>query len=132
LRLDTTWTYKDPDRTLTYRAGDMISGGLSWTRPVHLGGIQIQRGFSIRPDLVTLPLPSFSGSAAVPSTVDVYVNGVRTVSQDVDSGPFRINNLPILSGQGDASIVVRDSSGREVATTLPFFGLAQTFARRII
>jgi outer membrane usher protein len=98
----------------------MIAGGLAWTRPVRLGGIQIQRDFSIRPDLVTLPLPSFSGSAAVPSTADVYVNGVRTVSQDVDSGPFRINNLPILSGQGDANIVVRDSSGREVTTTLPF------------
>jgi outer membrane usher protein len=120
LRLDTAWTYKDPDRALTYRAGDMISGGLLWTRPVRLGGIQVQRDFSIRPDLVTLPLPSFSGSAAVPSTADVYVNGVRTVSQDVDSGPFRLNNLPILSGQGDASIVVRDSSGREVTTTLPF------------
>jgi outer membrane usher protein len=120
LRLDTTWTYKDPDHALTYRAGDMISSGLAWTRPVRLGGIQVQRDFSIRPDLVTLPLPSFSGSAAVPSTADVYVNGIRTVSQDVDSGPFRINNLPILSGQGDASIVVRDSSGREVTTTLPF------------
>ena len=73
-----------------------------------------------RPDLVTLPLPSFSGSAAVPSTVDVYVNNVRTISQDVDGGPFRLTNLPILSGQGNASIIVRDSSGRDVETTLPF------------
>ncbi|MGH6800392.1 MAG: fimbria/pilus outer membrane usher protein, partial [Methylocella sp.] len=120
LRLDSTWTYKDPDRALTYRAGDTISGGLAWTRPIRLGGIQVQRDFATRPDLVTLPLPSFSGSAAVPSTVDVYVNNVRTVSQDVDSGPFRLTNLPILSGQGDASIVVRDSSGRDVVTTLPF------------
>ncbi|MGH6812413.1 MAG: fimbria/pilus outer membrane usher protein [Methylocella sp.] len=120
LRLDSTWTYKDPERILTYRAGDMISSGLAWTRPVRLGGFQVQRDFAIRPDLVTLPLPSFSGSAAVPSTVDVYVNDVRTISQDVDSGPFRLTNLPILSGQGDASVVVRDSSGRDVETTLPF------------
>jgi outer membrane usher protein len=73
LRLDSTWTYKDPERILTYRAGDMISSGLAWTRPVRLGGVQVQRDFATRPDLVTLPLPSFSGSAAVPSTVDVYV-----------------------------------------------------------
>ncbi|MGA9726976.1 MAG: fimbria/pilus outer membrane usher protein [Methylocella sp.] len=105
---------------LTYRAGDTISSGLAWTRPVRLGGVQVQRDFAIRPDLVTMPLPSFSGSAAVPSTVDVYVNDVRTISQDVDSGPFRMTNLPILSGQGDASVVVRDSSGRDVETTLPF------------
>jgi outer membrane usher protein len=37
LRLDTTWTYKDPDTALSYRAGDMVSGGLAWTRPVRLG-----------------------------------------------------------------------------------------------
>lgn len=120
LRLDTTWTYKDPDRALTYRAGNMISGGLAWTRPVRLGGVQVQRDFAIRPDLITLPLPSFNGSAAVPSTVDVYVNDVHTISQNVDSGPFRLTNLPILSGQGNARIIVRNSSGREVEMTLPF------------
>ena len=120
LRLDSTWTCKDPEHILTYRAGDTISSGLAWTRPVRLGGLQVQRDFATRPDLVTLPLPSFSGSAAVPSTVDVYVNDVRTISQDVDNGPFRMTNLPILSGQGNASVIVRDSSGRDVETTLPF------------
>lgn len=120
LRLDTTWSYSNPGTMLTYRAGDTISGGLAWTRPVRLGGLQIQRNFGLRPDLVTLPLPSIDGSAAVPSTVDVFVNGIRTISQDVDSGPFRINNLPILSGNGNASVVVRDASGQQSETTLPF------------
>ncbi len=121
LRLDSTWTYYDPENVLTYRVGDTISGGLAWTRPIRLGGVQVQSNFALRPDLVTLPLPAFSGSAAVPSTVDVYVNGVRTITQDVDSGPFRLSNLPILSGQGTASVIVRDSSGRDIETTLPFF-----------
>ncbi|RUY32063.1 fimbrial biogenesis outer membrane usher protein, partial [Mesorhizobium sp. M7A.F.Ca.CA.001.13.2.1] len=39
-RLNTTWSYSDPERMMTYRAGDFISGGLAWTRPVYLGGIQ--------------------------------------------------------------------------------------------
>lgn len=120
LRLDTSWSYSDPATMLSYRAGDTISGGLPWTRPIRLGGLQIQRNFGLRPDLVTLPLPSIDGSAAVPSTVDVFVNGIRTVSQDVGSGPFRINNVPILSGNGNASIVVRDAAGQQTETTLPF------------
>lgn len=120
LRLDTTWSYSDPTTMLSYRAGDTISGGLAWTRPVRLGGLQIQRNFGLRPDLVTLPLPSIDGSAAVPSTVDVFVNGIRTISQDVGSGPFRINNVPILSGNGNASIVLRDASGQQSETNLPF------------
>ncbi len=121
LRLDSTWTTRDPERILTTRIGDTISGGLAWTRPIRLGGVQLQRDFTLRPDLVTLPLPSYSGSAAVPSTVDIYVNDIRAVSQDIGAGPFRISNLPILTGQGNASVVVRESSGRVVETILPFF-----------
>ena len=42
---------------------------MNWTRPVRLGGGQVQRNFGIRPDLITMPLPSLSSSAAVASTV---------------------------------------------------------------
>jgi outer membrane usher protein len=121
LRLDTTWTYSDPENMMSYRAGDMISGGLPWTRSIRMGGFQVQRNFALRPDLVTLPLPAVSGSAAVPSTVDVYVNNLKTYSQDVAAGPYQITNLPMLTGNGTARIVVHDSAGREVQTNLPFY-----------
>ena len=57
VRLRSTWSYSDPHRLLTYRVGDLVSGALSWTRPVYLGGAQVQRNFSIRPDVITKPLP---------------------------------------------------------------------------
>jgi outer membrane usher protein len=79
LRLDTTWTYSDQETLTTYRAGDTIGGGLAWTRPIRIGGLQAQRSFSLRPDLITLPLPAAAGSAAVPSTVDVFVNKSKVV-----------------------------------------------------
>jgi outer membrane usher protein len=121
LRLDTRWTYSDPDNLVSYRAGDTISGGLAWTRPIRLGGLQVQRNFALRPDLVTLPLPSYSGSAAVPSTVDVYVNNIKALSQPVAAGPYQISNLPLLSGGGTARVVVQDAAGREVEASLPYF-----------
>ncbi len=121
LRLDTTWTYSNPQNMLTYRAGDTISGGLTWTRPIRIGGVQIQRNFALRPDLVTLPLPTVSGSAAVPSTLDVYVDSVKTYSQEVSSGPYQISNVPVLSGAGTARVVVRDAAGRQTETSLPFY-----------
>jgi len=120
LRLETSFAYSDPDSLITYRAGDSISGGLSWTRPIRFGGIQAQRNFSMRSDLVTAPLPSFSGSAAVPSTLDVYLNNSKTYTQEVPPGPFQVNNLPLISG-GEARLVLRDAAGREVETTLPFY-----------
>jgi outer membrane usher protein len=106
---------------MTYRAGDLISGALPWARPMRMGGFQIQRNFSLRPDLVTLPLPTFHGSAAVPSTVDVYLNNLRTFSGNVPAGPFEIRNLPVIAGAGTQRIVVRDVLGRETVTDQAFF-----------
>jgi outer membrane usher protein len=121
-RLETAWTTYDVERMLTYRAGDSISGGVAWTRPVTFGGLQIQRDFSVRPDLITRPLPSFQGSAAVPTTVEVYTNNIRTYSGDVDPGPFVIEDIPGGTGANTATVVLRDFLGRETTIDLPFYG----------
>lgn len=121
LRLDSTFTHVDEDRLLTWRAGDLVSGGLAWTRPVRLGGVQVQKNFSLRSDLVTLPLPLLSGTAAVPSAVDVYVNGMKMQSNDGVEGRFRIADTPSVTGGGEARVVVRDATGREVVTTSRFY-----------
>ncbi|NLR98006.1 fimbrial biogenesis outer membrane usher protein [Rhizobium sp. P38BS-XIX] len=120
-RLNTTWSYSDPKNLVTYRAGDLTTGGLSWTRPVYFGGIQFQRNFTLRSDLVTEPLPAFAGTAAVPSTLEIYTQNVRTYSSDVPAGPFEVTNLPVFSGAGQATVVLRDSLGRETTQTLPFY-----------
>ncbi|MDB5595127.1 MAG: hypothetical protein JWM36_2088, partial [Hyphomicrobiales bacterium] len=125
LRLDTGWVFSDPDTAITYKAGDEISGGLAWTRPIRLGGIQVQRNFALRGDLVTLPLPTLNGSAAVPSSVEVYVNNARTFVKDVAAGPFQITNLPMVSGAGQARLVLRDASGRQIESSTPFFVATQ-------
>ena len=125
LRLETTYTYSEPEDLRVYRAGDTITGGLDWTRPIRIGGLQLQRDFALRPDLVTLPLPTVSGSAAVPSTLDVYVDNLRVHSQEVPAGPYQITNIPVLSGVGTARVVVQDASGRQIETSLPFYSSAK-------
>ncbi len=120
-RLDTSWTYSFAESLITVRAGDFVSGGFGWTRPVRMAGFKIERNFALRPDLITKPLPNISGSAAVPSTVDVYVNNIKTYTKDVPSGPFTIRQLPVVSGKGTTRVVVRDATGRETITEAPFY-----------
>ncbi|ALM52419.1 fimbria/pilus outer membrane usher protein [Halomonas huangheensis] len=127
-RLDTTWSYSNPEWLTSFRAGDVITGGLSWTRPTRLGGLQVQRNFGLRPDLVTMPLPDLSGSAAVPSTVDIYVNNARRVSEEIPAGPFQVTNLPVVTGSGTARVVVRDALGRETSSETPFFASSDLLA----
>jgi outer membrane usher protein len=121
IRLNSSFRYSDQDRMITYAAGDIINGGLPWSRPIRMGGLQAQNNFLLRPDLITTPLPTLGGSAAVPSTVDVYVNNIKTFSQEVGAGPFSIGNVPLISGAGNAQLVIRDSAGHETRSTTPFY-----------
>lgn len=127
-RLESTWSYSDPESLVTYRGGDLITGGLTWTRPSRIGGVQVQRSFSLRSDLVTIPVPELGGSAAVPSTVDVYLNNARRYSGAVPAGPFEVVNLPISTGNGMARIVVRDAQGQEVTTESAFYASSKMLA----
>src|SRR5690606_29626780 len=105
----------------TVRAGDLITSGLSWTRPTRLAGIQFQKNFALRPGLVTMPVPGFAGSAAVPSTVDVFLNNARRFSTDVASGPFEVADMPVVTGPGTAQVMVRDEFGNEHVTESSYF-----------
>lgn len=127
-RLQTTFTHSDPAALQRLRAGDLVNGGLGWTRPVRLLGVQAITDFALRPGLVTAPTPQLAGQAAVPSTVDVLVNGVRQLSQPVEAGRFEVRQMPVVSGLAEVAVVVRDALGRETVQTLPFYASNQLLA----
>lgn len=121
LRYDTTLGNFDEQHALSWRAGDLITAALAWSNSVRIGGIQVARDFSLRPDIVTYPLPQFSGEAAVPTTVDLFINGNRSASTQVRPGPFTVSNMPFINGAGEATIITQDAQGRQVSLTLPFY-----------
>jgi outer membrane usher protein len=128
VRLDSAYTFADVNALRRYSLGDFITSGLSWTRPVHFEGALILSDFSTRPDLVTFPLPSVSGSAAVPSTVDVLTNGNLVMTREVDAGPFEIPQLPVISGAGTISMTMTNALGQQVSVTQPFYASSTLLA----
>jgi outer membrane usher protein len=128
-RLSTTYRYDNPDALTSLDIGDNITSSLAWTRSVRFGGVQYRRDFTLAPDLVTFPLPQLTGSAAVPSTVDLYVNNVRQMTSDVPSGPFVINGAATITGGGVATVVVRDAMGRQISASLPIYVDSRLLAR---
>lgn len=121
LRYDTTWRFTDEQRLLTYEAGDLVTGALPWTSSVRVGGLQVSRDFAARPDLVTYPLPAFSGEAAVPTSLDLFINGYKSSTAELQPGPYTLTNVPFINGAGEAVVVTTDALGRQVSTTLPFY-----------
>ncbi|HEY5048334.1 MAG TPA: fimbria/pilus outer membrane usher protein [Rhizomicrobium sp.] len=121
VRLDTTAEFDQPDLLRRWLVGDAISGGLSWSRSVRFGGVQLGTDFTLQPGLTTMPLPAFFGQTAVPGSVDVYVNSARVFEGDVAPGPFQIQNLPVITGNGQATVVVRNVLGEETTQTFSFY-----------
>ncbi|QBY41592.1 fimbria/pilus outer membrane usher protein [Arsenophonus nasoniae] len=118
-RYDTTYT--NENYALSWTVGDLISNALSWNSSVRMGGLSLSRDFSIRPDIITYPLPTFAGKAAVPTAVDLFINGYRSSNHQLQPGPFTITDIPYINGSGEAVLVTTDALGRQVSTTLPFY-----------
>ncbi|MGQ6549187.1 fimbria/pilus outer membrane usher protein [Serratia sp. IR-2025] len=129
LRYDTFWRYSDEQDLISYQLGDFVSNSLTWSNSARMGGLRISRNFALRPDLVTYPLLQYSGTAAVPSTVDLFLNGFKASSNNLNSGPFTLTNVPYINGAGEATIVTTDAVGRQVSTTVPFY-VSNTLLRK--
>lgn len=121
LRLDSTWSFSSQQELWTINLGDFVSGSLSWSRPTRMAGVQWRRDFGLQPQLLTDPIPQFFGEAALPSAVELYVNGVRQYSGQVAPGPFTLNTVPNLNGSGAAQVVITDALGRSRSIDFSFY-----------
>lgn len=124
-RLDTRLIFDAPAQRRRVIAGDTVTLTQGFTTPARFGGVQYSSDFALDPDLDPLSVPSINGQAALPSTLDLYENGVRLASRQVGAGPFQISNLPIVNGTGQLQVVVRDAVGRITTITAPFYRSVQ-------
>jgi outer membrane usher protein len=129
VRLDTQWRYVDVRRVLSMTLGDTIADGGRLATAYRFAGVQIRRNYNERADLVATALPILTASAAVPSSVDLYLNGLRYFSGQVGRGPFEFRSLPNLGGGATATIVLTDPSGRETRITKPIFFIPNLFPK---
>ncbi|HWK70481.1 MAG TPA: fimbria/pilus outer membrane usher protein [Burkholderiaceae bacterium] len=121
VRMDTSWRSSWPDKAITLTLGDTLTGGLPWSRSTRIGGIRLGRNFALQPYRTTTPLPTFMGSAVVPSAVDLYIDGIKRYDGRVPAGPFQLNAIPGITGHGNALIVLTDPSGRRTQLDIPFY-----------
>ena len=125
IRLDTTWTMDHPETASTFRIGDSITGSSAWGGAVRFAGLQWASNYTTQPGLITMPLPSIAGEAALPSSLNLYVDDALRMQNILPSGPFRIDDVPVITGEGDVRLVVRDLLGREQVITEPYYASPQ-------
>jgi len=121
VRLETSFIHDDPERLARWSVGDAISRGSDWARPIRFGGVKYGTDFALQPNFISFPTLSFNDTAALPSSVEAYVNDALRFEGNVDEGPFTINQIPAVTGAGDVRFVVKDALGIERQVTVPYY-----------
>jgi outer membrane usher protein FimD/PapC len=88
---------------------------------LRLGGLSLSRRFSIDPYYVRFPGQVVAGTAALPSEVFVYSNGVLIRRERIGPGGFELQNIVNLPGLQMTEVVVRDVLGNEQRIVDPFY-----------
>lgn len=120
-RLDTSWRSSFPDKMLAVTFGDTLTSSLPWSRPTRIAGVQVSTDFSLKPYMLTTPLPAFLGSATLPSSFELYINGVKSYNGEVPAGNFQINTMPNFSGMGNSQVMMTDALGRKTVQSFSFY-----------
>ncbi len=120
-RLDTSWTIDDPATARRLVLGDSLTQAARWGAPARFAGVSWGTDFSLQPEFVTFPTPVMQGDSTLASSVDVYINDALRFQTQIPAGPFRITDIPVITGEGTARTVVRDLLGREQSVVTSFY-----------
>lgn len=121
IRLNTSFTHHQPQQLYTLKVGDTISRDIALGSNVRFAGLQWGTNFALQPNKITVPQPSINGSSAVPSTAEIFINNAKRASEKLPVGPFSIQNLPVVTGQGQAKVVITDILGQEQEIIVPYY-----------
>ncbi|CAH6635737.1 Fimbrial biogenesis outer membrane usher protein [Pseudocitrobacter vendiensis] len=128
-RLMSTWQFDSPTHLASLSVGDNITTGVGWSRQVRFGGVHLARNFGLDPQLNTLPRQTFSDTVALPSTVDLYVDGLKQSSGHVTPGQYILETTPTFTGMGQAQVVVTDINGNRKTVSLDLYGTPRMLAQ---
>jgi outer membrane usher protein len=119
-RLDSQFRHDDAASQTTFIAGDTVGKAGLWGQSARFGGLQFGRNFGTQPQFITVPQPQVRGATALPSVLNVVVDGIQRQQLNVPAGAFVIDNLPAVDGLGEVQVQVRDVLGRDQLIRQPY------------
>ncbi|MEB3755138.1 fimbria/pilus outer membrane usher protein [Acinetobacter sp. MD2(2019)] len=119
VRVNTTLQLDFPEKMTSLTLGDTTTPYNPLINSLRFGGISWGTNYQTRPGFIYWNVPSLSGSAKIPSTVDLYINGVSVYQQQVTPGDYNLQVGANLQQTGQAEIVVEDILGNRSVQSFP-------------
>jgi len=121
VRLMSSLVYDRRERMERIILGDIAAFSGPLGSSITIGGLSYAKVYSINPYFITYPTMDFSGMAPLPSTVEVYMNGMLYRTERVAPGPFDLRNITMAGGGNLMELVIRDPFGNEQRIRNPFY-----------
>jgi len=106
-------------RRLTF--GDFFTAGFDLSSSVPMAGVSLTKDYSMDPYFIQYPTAAFRTEVALPSTVQVRIDGNVIEQRRVQPGPVDITNITGVTGAQNVSVLIRDPFGREQVLQQPYF-----------
>lgn len=119
IRLNSSLSIDFPQHFTRLTLGDNTNIYNSLIDSFRFGGISFGTNFSERSDFIYWNTPILRGSAIVPSTIDLYINGVSIYRQNVTPGDYTLQTGANIQQSGNAQIVVEDILGNRSVQNFP-------------
>ena len=119
LRLNSTFSIDFPQNYTRLLLGDSTTVMNPFMNSLRFGGLSFGTSYTERPDFIYWNAPTLRGSAALPSKVDLLLNGVSIYQQQVTPGDYVLQTGASIQQGGDAQVVVEDVLGNRTVQTFP-------------
>ena len=112
VRLMSSVTRDDRENLRRFVVGDFLTSSRELGTSVNLGGISISKNYGLDPYFVRFPTQSVSGSVALPSELEVYLDGQRIRTERLAPGSFQLQDIVAYGGSRNVQLLLRDAFGR--------------------
>lgn len=119
VRIGTSLDIDFPDQLTKLTLGDTTTVSNPFFNSLRLSGVSWGTNYLERPGFVYWNTPQLQGTARLPSTVELYMNGVKIYNQKVSPGDYVLQTGSQVNYTGNAQIVVEDVLGNRSVKTLP-------------
>jgi len=120
-RLQTNATYDQRDSLQRLIVGDFFTPVREFSTSFPMGGVSFSKYYPMDPFFIQYPTLNLSATAALPSQVEVMIDGNVVARQQVQPGPVDIVNITGYTGARNVQVVVRDAFGREQTFQQPYY-----------
>lgn len=121
VRLMSSVTRDDREELVRTTVGDFFTPSRDFSTGVSLGGVSVSKLFGLNPYFIQFPLQSVGGSVALPSDLEVYIDGQRIRTERLRPGDFEVRDILAYGGARNVQVVLRDAFGRVQQLNYSFY-----------